>query len=160
MRSKLTGFVLASSAIVGLLCGNPAQAQLEKRETSPDKIKVTVKAGELTSSGMQKLAIRVEPAKNWYIYANPVGNKLFKNNATKVTIKGKSIKKVLKIEYPKGKLKKDDVVGNYNIYPKAITINAVVQRTGDAPFEVGVTVQSCNKAGICLIPGTKTVNVK
>ncbi|MGF1579440.1 MAG: protein-disulfide reductase DsbD N-terminal domain-containing protein [Gemmataceae bacterium] len=165
MHSTLSGFVIAFGVVLSLAPWNACQAQFQKGETSPSKIKVTVKAGERTASGRQQLAITIKPAKSWYIYANPVGNKFFETNATKISIKGKSGPKLLKIEYPKGKLVKDDIVGNYNIYAKAVTVKAVIQRSNNAPFDLNVMVQSCSKnpdgsAGLCLPPGTKTVTVK
>src|SRR5205807_4967759 len=98
--------------------------------------------------------------KDWHAYANPVGNPDLESAQTTVAVSGKAKPKSVKVEYPKGKLVKDMLVGDYQVYEGTVEIKAVVERAaGDSgPLEVTVKLQTCNEK-TCLLPATVKLTV-
>src|SRR5439155_14185102 len=107
---------------------------------SDSVVKAKAEAEKIGADGKQSVKVTLTVEKGWHIYANPVGNPDQESAATTVTITGKTKPKDVKIEYPKGKLVKDMLVGNYIVYEGEVVIKAVVERAnGDsAPLEVAV----------------------
>ena len=96
--------------------------------------------------------ITLDVEKPWHVYANPVGLDALKS--TQTTVKFLTKVEDVKIEYPEGKLVKDDVVGDYKTYEGKVTIKATVKRAkGDnSLLELSVSLQACDK--VCLLPAT------
>jgi len=96
----------------------------------------------------------------WHVYANPVGNADLDSAQTTVTVGGKVKPKGVAVDYPKGQVVKDMLVGDYNVYEKTVEIKATVERAaGDTgPLEVTVKLQACNDK-TCLLPATVKLTV-
>lgn len=58
-----------------------------------------------------------------------------------ISEKGKQIE--ADVDYPKGKIKKDDIFGNYAIYRGKVVVHAITQRgmKSDGPMQVEVFMQ-------------------
>jgi DsbC/DsbD-like thiol-disulfide interchange protein len=120
---------------------------------SDAEVKVKFEAGK-AEAGKQVITIHLEVNKGWHIYSNPVGNEDLAGAQTVVVVKGSVKPALVKIDYPKGHIIKDKVLGNYGTYEGKIAIKATVQRAdGDTePLEVSVRFQACNDRGSCLFP--------
>jgi len=153
---RRAGVTLALLAGVALTLG-PAQGGGKKSDA---EVKAAAKADPTGRDGKQTIHLTLTINKGWYIYANPVGNEDFAANATTVSVKSKL--QAIDIVYPAGKLKKDNVVGDYRIYEDQVTIPIQVRRApGDAgPLELNVRVNACNTKMFCLPPGTIKVTVR
>ncbi len=141
----------ALALLAALVLSTGVQAQAKRSE---DVVKGTIKAEKPDAEGKQAVTITLDIDKEYHIYANPIGNEDLTSNQTTLTVvSGKA--KLTSIEYPKGKLKKDEIIGDYYIYDGKITIKAVLQRTkGETgPIELGVKLMSCTSTR-CLQPGT------
>jgi uncharacterized protein YyaL (SSP411 family) len=127
---------------------------------SDSLVKAKAEAEKIGADGKQTIKITLTVEKGWHIYANPVGNPDQESAATTVTITGKVNPKDVKIDYPKGKLVKDMLVGNYIVYEGEVVIKAVVERAkGDTgPLHVSVKLQACNES-TCLLPATIKLSV-
>jgi len=147
---------------------SPQKPQAQKGEVvqaggvkkSDSLVKAKAEADKIGADGKQTVKIMLTVDKGWHIYANPVGNPDQESAATTVTISGKTKPKDVKIEYPKGKLVKDMLVGNYIVYEGDVVVKAVVERAkGDTgPLEVSVKLQACNES-TCLLPATIKLSV-
>jgi len=150
---RLAGFA-ALVTIVGSF-DMPALAQPKKSDAY---VKVTAKADKPDADGKQTITVTVLIDKGWHIYANPVGEELLKSVQTVVTVTGKEKLQNVKVEYPAGKLIKDEVIGEWRTYEGKVEIKAHVQRAkGDAgPLEVRVKILAVpnNGVGRCLLPAT------
>jgi uncharacterized protein YyaL (SSP411 family) len=127
---------------------------------SDSLVKAKAEADKIGADGKQTVKVTLNVEKGWHIYANPVGNPDQESAATTVTITGKTKPKDVKVDYPKGKLVKDMLVGNYIVYEGEVVIKAVVERAqGDTgPLEVSVKLQACNES-TCLLPATIKLSV-
>jgi len=148
-------------ALVALVCLSvPVHAQPKRSDST---VKITAEASKPDAEGKQVVTLNLVIEKDWHLHANPVGNKDLEDTRTVVSIKAGQPLKDVKIEYPAGKVVKDQVIGDYNIYEGTVVIKGQVSRTpGDpSPLEVTVQVQSCSdKLGKCLLPGTVKFTVK
>jgi DsbC/DsbD-like thiol-disulfide interchange protein len=140
-------------AVAVLVAFIPAVALGQGKVTSADKVKADVKA-EKSSGATRAVTVKLDIQKGWHIYANPVGNELLEDGATKLTFlaDGKAVE--AKVEYPKGKAV---TVGpdRYNVYEESVTIKASVP-AGAA--KVRIKVQACDDKN-CLLPGSITLDV-
>jgi len=153
---KRTTLLLAGLALVCLSGGVLAQGT-----KSDSKVKIAAEASKPDADGKQLVTLSITIEKGWHLYANPVGNKDFEDSRTDVSIKAGQPLKDVKIEYPAGKVEKDTVVGDYNVYEGTVVIKGQIRRApGDtSPLEVSVKLQSCN-AKNCLLPATVKLAVK
>jgi DsbC/DsbD-like thiol-disulfide interchange protein len=155
-RIVLTGAILGTALLV--LAAAHVQAGGKK---SDSEVKVTATATKPDGAGKQVVTVTLAHNKGWHTYANPVGNDDFDGNKTVVTVfaKGKSL--AAKVDYPAGKVTKDKIIGDYNVYENKTEIQAVVQRAqGDtSPLEVTVRILACHEKGICLLPASVKVTV-
>ncbi|MBI1913383.1 MAG: hypothetical protein HYS12_01290 [Planctomycetes bacterium] len=150
-RRSLFRAVVFTTLLLGLAVGSaPAQGT-----TSDSVVKATAKASKPDDKGNQNVTITLDITDNRYhLYANPVGNDSLKSTQTTVRFTSK-LEGNAKVEYPEGKLIKDDVVGDYKIYEGTVTIKAKVRRTkGDtSPLALTIKLQACTKS-TCLLPAT------
>ncbi len=130
-------------------------------KTSDSVIKVTANADKPDADGKQVVTVTLNIDKGWHAYANPIGSKDFPGLATQVIIKADNKTPNVKIDYPKGKLVVDKMLGNHFIYENKAVIKATVLRAkGDTgPLEVSVKLQACDKNS-CLMPATVKLTVK
>jgi uncharacterized protein YyaL (SSP411 family) len=110
--------------------------------------------------GKQVVTVTLGIAKGWHLYANPPGLEDLLPVQTQVEIKSKTKPQEVKVEYPKGKLIQDPILGKYRTYEDKVAIKATVRRApgADEPLEVVLKFQACT-AKECLLPVTKTVKV-
>jgi DsbC/DsbD-like thiol-disulfide interchange protein len=115
------------------------------------------KADKPDANGKQTITLTLEIEPGWHAYANPQPNPDFPARPTKVTVVGNVKADDVKIDYPKGKLKKDKMEGDYRVYEGTETIRIQIP-AGKGPLTLRIEVQTCNE-GMCLLPGTLTVKV-
>jgi hypothetical protein len=128
-----------------------------KKSDSVVKAKATA---DKPVDGKQLVKITLEIDKDYYLYANPVGNPDMLESQVTVTVTGEKKLESVKIEYPPGKVAKD-VTGEYKKYTGKVTIKATVQRAkGDTgPLTVAIKLIACSDRA-CLFPATVKVPVK
>jgi uncharacterized protein len=147
---------------VAFIAGLPVDVCAQGKKSS-DVVKVTATADKPDASGKQTVTVTITIENPWHIYANPVGQEDLASAATVVDITGKTKPQSVKVNYPKGKVEKDTVVGDYMIYEGKIEIKTeVVRAKGDTgPLKASVKVQACTtgKSGTCLLPATVDVEV-
>ena len=122
---------------------------------SDSVVKVTAKADKPSDDGKQVIKVTMAIDKGWHVYANPIGNEDLESAQTKITIAGIEKSKV-RIEYPKGKLVRDKLVGDYNVYDNEAVITVHVDWPKDSsptPLEISIKLQACNDKS-CLLPAT------
>jgi thiol:disulfide interchange protein len=143
------GTLLAALALA--LTAGRAGAQPPK---SDKVVKVAAKADRPDDGGNQTVTVTLDVDKPYHVYANPVENDGLKSVQTTVRFTTK-LEGQPKVEYPEGKLIKDETVGNYRTYEGKVTIRAKVKRArGDtAPLNLEVKVQACDEKA-CLLPAT------
>jgi hypothetical protein len=129
------------------------------QKTNPTR--VTARAEKPGPDGTQKITVVVESPPGWYVYANPVGLKEFKDNATVIKVTGNAKVEEVKVAYPPGKVKEDKILGNYNIYEGKVEIPLTVRRArGDTgPLELSVLHNTCHHKGECLQPKQVTIKL-
>jgi thiol:disulfide interchange protein len=151
------GLLVAAAALLGLGVV-PADAGAKSKSVT----KVTAAATKPDADGKQVVTVTLTIESPWYAYANPVGLEDLEGAQTTVKIASKTGKLAdVKIEYPAGKLKKDNLVGSYKVYEDKVSIKGTVRRAqGDTgPLEVTVKYMTCNPKGVCLPPETVKLNV-
>jgi DsbC/DsbD-like thiol-disulfide interchange protein len=161
MRTFTTIVVLSNLA--ACFASVPATPAQKGGKTSESVVKVTAKADKTNADGKQVVTITMQAEKDWHTYANPVGLEDLESAQTVVTITSKNKPEDVKIDYPKGKLHKDEVVGNYSVYEGKVTIKATVQRAkGDTgPLQISVKFQACSDVQkTCLVPATVKLTVE
>jgi hypothetical protein len=141
--------------------GRPAAGQPTGGAKRSDAVvKATAVADKTAADGKQTIKLTLVIDRDWHVYANPVGNEGLESAQTTVAVAGKAKPNSVKVEYPKGKVVKDQIVGDYNVYEGTVEIKAVVERAaGDTgPLEVTVKLQACNEK-TCLLPATVKLSV-
>jgi DsbC/DsbD-like thiol-disulfide interchange protein len=122
---------------------------------SDSEVKVKAVAGP-AEGGKKTIKLTLDISKGWHVYANPVGNEDLTNAQTVVEVKANGKPVAAKVDYPRGKVHKDKLVGDYQIYENTVTIPVQVAAPG--PVEISVRVQACD-ARKCLLPATVKVRV-
>jgi thiol:disulfide interchange protein len=151
--------VVIAAVVLALLAGaRPAPAQGTK---SDSKVKFTTTADKPGADGKQVVTITMAIEKDWHAYANPVGNDDYVPSQTKVTVEGKTKPEELQVEYPKGKLIVDKMLGDFYVYEGTVVIKATVARAKDetGPLKFKVKFMTCNDKGMCLLPATVELSV-
>jgi hypothetical protein len=143
------------------LCTGAAVAQKPSAKKSDSVVKATAVADKAGADGTQLVTVTLKIERPWHIYANPVGNEDLVNAQTVLKFSGPDRPRVQKTEFPKSKLIKDAVVGDYKILEGDVVIKTTVQRTAGArgPLEVEVKLQACSDKS-CLPPATIKVAVR
>jgi DsbC/DsbD-like thiol-disulfide interchange protein len=146
---------MALVLIAALVALSGVAAAQKGPKNSEAVVKVGATAENPDANGKQTVTVTLDVDKGWHTYANPVGLDDLENAQTVVEITSKTKPESVQVEYPKGKLQKDNVVGDYSVYEGKVTIKATVQRAkGDRePLEVKVTFQACSDKS-CLSPAT------
>jgi uncharacterized protein YyaL (SSP411 family) len=116
-------------------------------------VKVTAAADKPDANGQQTITVSIAIDPGWHLYANPVP-KDFPGIPVTLAVDGKIKPKDVKVDYPEGKLIKDELAGDHRIYEGTVAIKAKVVRAKDdtGSLELSVKVQACNKDK-CLLPG-------
>ena len=146
----------ACFALAALLAAVAWQHGEAGAKRSDAHVKVQAKAGP-QEGGKQKVTVSLDVAPGWHIYANPVGNEDLVPAQTVVQFKADGKPAEATIDYPKGKVHKDKIVGDYHVYEDKVTITATVE--GKGPLEVSVKLQACDSKR-CLLPATVKVKVQ
>ena len=151
------GIALWAFAVLAAL---PVDAR-EQSKKSDSVVKVQVDAGKIENE-KQTVTLTLVIEKEWHIYANRIGQENLAT-ATEVTISGKTKPQSVKVNYPRGKLEKNHVVGDHYIYEVKVAIKADVQRVkGDTgPLKATIKLQACSsgESGTCLPPATVEVDI-
>ena len=124
---------------------NEDSLSLAAEAKKSDKVvKISTSADKIGADGKQTITFTLAIDETWHLYANPVGNDDLADNATRIQITGKNKPKEVKIDYPKGTLVKDAIVGDYSIYEGKITKWSELEAVAGAGNKLeGAT---CNKA--------------
>jgi hypothetical protein len=149
---------VAMLAVLAALLAS-AQVVLAQGKKSDSVVKAKAAADKPTE-GKQVITVTLEIDPKYHIYANPVGLSDLESTQTVLKVAGKAKLDSVKVEYPPGKLVKDQVVGDYKIYEGKVKIKATVQRSKNdtGALEVSIKLQACSKTG-CLLPATIKVPV-
>jgi DsbC/DsbD-like thiol-disulfide interchange protein len=143
------------------VAGSSAVPLLAQAKKSDSVVKITAKGSKPDADGKQTVTVTIQIDKGWHIYANPVDNDMLRPAQTVVTLAGKEKLQDVKIEYPAGKVNKDEFVGDHKIYEDKVEIKAHVQRARNdsGPLEASVRIQSCDSSK-CLLLATVKVSVE
>jgi uncharacterized protein len=144
------GLVLAVIA-VGFL-GQPSTAGGKL-----DPVKVQASADKADAGGKRTVTVQITIDKGWHIYANPAENEEVAQAKTVVQVKAAGKAVAAKVNYPAGKLHKENGIGTMKIYEDRVAIQAEVP-SADGPLEVSVRFQACD-AKKCLLPKTVKISV-
>jgi DsbC/DsbD-like thiol-disulfide interchange protein len=149
-----TQFLAMAGLIVALTMLSGTATAQKRAKNSEAVVKVTAKADKPDADGKQVVTITLNVDKDWHTYANPVGLEDLEGAQTVVQITAKKKPESVKIDYPKGKVHEDKVVGNYSIYEGKVEIKATVQRAkGDSsPLEVKVKFNACSDVTKTCLP--------
>ncbi len=131
------------------------------RKKSADVVKIKTKLDKADADGKQLLTVTLSIDKQYHLYANPVGQEDFEKSQTTLTIDGASKPEVINIDYPKGKIIKDPLVGHYAVYEGEVAIKATIKRKPGSQdnLEVSVKLQACSESS-CLPPATLSAKVE
>lgn len=137
-----------------------AFAQKQPAKKSDTVVKAKAVADKPAANGTQLVTVTLKIEKPWHIYANPVGNEDLVTVQTTIKVNGPDKPRVQKAEFPKSKLVKDSVVGDYKILEGDVVIKVMLQRTTGAngPLETEIKLQACSDKS-CLPPATIKVAV-
>lgn len=123
-------------------------------------VKVEIAKDPATTAEERFVIVTLSVEAGYHVYANPVVNPDLASVQTSVSIKadGKSIP--AKVEYPAGKLVKDNIVGDYATYEGTIKIKlrVAVPKNQTSPLDVVVKYQACSKKS-CLAPAVATLQL-
>jgi uncharacterized protein YyaL (SSP411 family) len=132
----------------------------KKPKKSEDVVKIEVSTTKPDRDLRQTVTVAIAIDKTWHLYANPVPAD-FPGipTALNIEIQGKVLD--ADIVYPRGKLVKDKVLGDYYVYEDKVKLQATVKRTkGDtSPLSAIVKVQACSDKQ-CLLQSTVKVGVR
>jgi DsbC/DsbD-like thiol-disulfide interchange protein len=147
----LVGLLALALPAILLSDAGPVLAQAKK---SDSVVKVEAKADMPDADGKQTITITLDIERPWHVYANPVENEDLTPAQTVISVAAKGKLDNVKIDYPSGKLQKDNDE-KFKIYEGKVTIKAQVKRAkGDnGPLEVTIKLQACNDK-TCLVPAT------
>jgi uncharacterized protein YyaL (SSP411 family) len=133
--------------------GTKVDPPADPKESS-DVVTAKLSVGE-PKDGKRKVTVTLTVAKDWHIYANPVGSELLAENRTELAVFVGGTETKAEVTYPKGKEVQDDVVGKYSIYEGTVELTATVAAGKDAAIECRVKVNACSdKTKVCLRPST------
>jgi DsbC/DsbD-like thiol-disulfide interchange protein len=151
---------LVAAVVAGLQLAVPVRA--EPGTTSAAVVKILSEASPPDAAGNQVVSLVLLINDGWHLYANPVSNADLAAAGVETTVTAGPANAPLPItvQYPPGKLVKDETLGEYRSYEETVTIRGVVKRAaGDAgPVELHLKIQACNDQEMkCLPPATITV---
>lgn len=140
------------------LAGFSALALAQGAKKSESVVRAKVTAGKPDADGKQVLTVTLIMDKDWHTYANPVP-KDFPGEPTVVVV-SKAKADDVAVEYPKGRIVKDSMIGDYYVYDDTVDIKVTVKRPKNSPpaLELQVKVQACSDKQ-CLLPSTLKLNV-
>jgi DsbC/DsbD-like thiol-disulfide interchange protein len=154
------GVSLACDASTHLVAGGfePQEAG-GKAKRSDDVVQIQVASAKADEErhAIIMLTLTIDPG--WHLYANPVA-KDFPGIPTTVSVTSGANPEDVKIEYPPGRLVKDEFAGDHYVYEGRIAIRVTMpkDRPAQRPVDLSVKVQACNKDK-CLLPATVKVSV-
>ena len=127
------------AALLLLVLVAPLGAQ---QTTSASVVKATVTITKPDADGKETVTITLTIDPKYHLFANPVGNEDLESSQVVASFENAIASK---LDYSAGKVVKDKIVGDYNIYQKSATITATVKRSvaGD-PIEAQIRVHASN----------------
>jgi DsbC/DsbD-like thiol-disulfide interchange protein len=147
-------------AVLVFFVARPSHLNAQTGKKTENVVKVAAKADKSAADGTQVITVTLTIEKGWHLYANPVGNDDLKSVQTEITINGTDKPQTTKTEYPKGKIVKDAVVGDYSTYEGTIESKLTIKRPAGSrgSIEIAVKCQACNDKS-CLPQATIKVKV-
>jgi uncharacterized protein len=140
--------------------GDSASGNEKKPKKSEDVLKIEASAAKPDADLRQTVTVSIAIDKSWHLYANPVPAD-FPGIPITLTleVQGKALD--AKVEYPRGKLVKDKILGDYYVYEDNVKLRASVKRAkGDmSSLTAVVKVQTCSEKQ-CLLPSTVKIGVR
>jgi DsbC/DsbD-like thiol-disulfide interchange protein len=146
--------ILAASLIVSSIVQAAQDGRPGRARRSESQVKVDAVAAQPDAMGNQVVLVTLTIDSGWHVYANPVGKDPI-GTPTTITIEGNPKPQAVQVDYPPGKLVKDEFAGDHYVYEGTVTIRANVRRVrGDkGPLQVAVRLQACTEKK-CLLPAT------
>lgn len=98
-----------------------------------------------------KLMAYWQVAEGYYLYRNKFKFELLGNPSVSLGA----------VQFPKGKMKTDDILGTYEVYYKAVAAQLPIVGTvnRDKPLDIKITYQGCAEAGLCYPLTKKSLSV-
>ena len=127
---------------------------------SSDFVRATIKSYDLDLQGNIRFEVALKIKKDWYMYANPVGNKNLNSLSTTLQIISKS-KSKFNIEYPSGS-KKIEGDSSYYIYQQDESIFVTGRVTSNELLKIEVVLRFylCNeRTTVCLPESTVRLQI-
>ncbi|HEX3152838.1 MAG TPA: DUF255 domain-containing protein [Gemmataceae bacterium] len=136
--------------------------EASKRITSEDVVHATANLGPADKDGKRALTVTLKIDKPWHVYANPVDNDDLEGARTTVDVHADGKKLPAKIDFPKGKIEKDEKGVEYKVFEGEIAIAGTVTSKDATDLEVRIKVQACTSGanGRCLQSATLKIPVK
>jgi hypothetical protein len=125
-----------------------------------DVVNIAASASKPDADQRQTATISIAIDKSWHLYANPVPAD-FPGIPTTVTIEAQGKARDATIEYPRGTLVQDKVLGDYYVYEGKVKIQAVVKRTKEdnSSLSAVIKLQACSDKQ-CLLPSTVKIRLR
>jgi DsbC/DsbD-like thiol-disulfide interchange protein len=127
-------------------------------------VKTTTEAVSRSGDGQQNVTLLLTMNNDhaWHVYAHELPQD-FPGIPTSVAVEGVKPEQV-SIDYPSGRLVKDQTLGDYHVYENQVSIKVHVRRAaGDrGPLSLKVSFQACwqgDNGGKCLLPAAVTISV-
>ena len=155
MNSKVP-LLLGFAALLATVTSGNAVAAAPKR--SEDNVKVTVKS-EKSEKGKIVVTLTIEIVSGWHIYANPVGLKDLASSQTSVMFKQGDKRLDAKVEYPDGKLNKNEIIGDFKTYEGTVIIKATVDVPEAGAVEGEIFLRTANDR-LCVVPSKVKIKVR
>jgi uncharacterized protein YyaL (SSP411 family) len=132
----------------------------KKTKKSEDVVNIAASASKPDADQRQTATISIAIDKSWHLYANPVPAD-FPGIPTTVTIEAQGKARDATIEYPRGTLVQDKVLGDYYVYEGKVKIQAVVKRTKEdnSSLSAVIKLQACSDKQ-CLLPSTVKIRLR
>ena len=114
-RSSCSAPFLAVACLLVCVSESPAAPP-------PSHVKATATADKDAPPGKRIITLTLDIDNGWIVFANPVGPPDLRFARTLVTVKSKPGIKDVRVSYPRGRLVKDALLGDYRIYEGRVTI--------------------------------------
>ncbi len=169
LKANPTGLATMAEALALFLDSSDKSQDTSAAKDSTDKatkpkkseavVKIEASATKPDDNLRQTVTVSITIDKSWHLYANPVPAD-FPGIPTTVTVEARGKALDANVEYPRGTLIKDKVLGDYYVYEDKVKLRASVKRTkGDtSSLNVIVKIQACNEKQ-CLLPSMVKVDV-
>lgn len=161
---RIVPTILVMAAIAGWSPSASSAQTAGGPKRSDAVVKTTMEAASRSADGQETVTLLLTMNKDhaWHVYAHELPQD-FPGIPTTVAVEGVKPEQVT-IDYPAGRLVKDQTLGDYHVYENQVSIKVRVRRAaGDrGPLTFKVSFQACwqnDNGGKCLLPATVTIGV-